>query len=573
MAKLVQDEAGNIFSDEGGGILTPVTEEQARTIHENQGAGQNFTRSANLALTNMGTAAMSLLSDDPKWAELNRLGHEEAQALQLAQPTIGGLGALAPQIAAGVATAGFGPIAAGATEAGLGALSAPEGSRVQGAVIGGLGGAAGALLPGAANYAGRKGAEAFDAARGRFGSSLPADDLVPGVLRPEARGLDEAISGAAEGSPPPSAGPAGAPLQVTPGQAATDAAGDLPLPASRNPPGAAPDPGPSMAQRQAAALEGEARTGQNVAGHRVMGDLMTPEELAQYNIPTNPGQRYALEATTSDPGAFARARQLMDQEEAYRSSPAMGRKINEVMDRQKAAGTNFINDQFGVPQGIALTDGTISEQMAYLGNRFDAIAEEMGGVPITKVIRDELGEVMRLSSGRHTSRLQAVIDDTLKKADNNSGMLTGQDWMTLRTELNKQVTKGVRDGKIDWVNEANDVMDIFTRAMEDKLPAAAKAELRQLRKQYAIGTTLAKPGVRDPNGLVNPTSFYSNWKRPQSLKFRGKDDVGRFMNTIDFLQRKRVPDSGTAGRLLMNAEKTISDAPVVGPIYRGLLGQ
>lgn len=34
MARLVQDEAGNIFYDEGGGVLSQVIEEQARVAGE-----------------------------------------------------------------------------------------------------------------------------------------------------------------------------------------------------------------------------------------------------------------------------------------------------------------------------------------------------------------------------------------------------------------------------------------------------------------------------------------------------------------------------------------------------------
>lgn len=555
MGQVVQDEAGNLFYDQGGGTLEPINEEQALALHENPGAAANMFEATGQGIENLITAAGSLLSDSDYWDKVNKAGRERSEGLEAGQPVLAPIGRYLPQAAAGFAGRGIAGTAA--LEAGMGALTTPE-TPVQGAVVGGLAGAAGAALPGAVGYAGRKGREAFDAVRGRLqgGASLADDAMPPGVLRPEAMGLDDAPLPAAGEAPP-----------LTP-DAATATPTEAAFPPSRNPPGAAPTPGPSMAVRQAGAIEREAAEVQQAGAQRVMGDLMTPDELARYGVDLNPGQHAALTATNRSPNESALARRMMADEEARRSSPILGARINQVMDGQKAAGTNFINDQFGVDQGLALTDGTISSRMSVIGQRFDALAEEMGGVPVTKQMRDEVAEVMRLSVGRHKKVLQQAVDDALQRADNKGGVLTGEDWMKMRSELQTQMNKGMK-GNIDWVTEAGEIMDIFSNALEKKLPAAAQAELRKLRKQYAIGATLAKPGVRDPDGLVNPRSFYGNWKRPQSLKQRGHDDVGRFMNTVDFLTSKRIPDSGTATRYLMNAEKLIKSAPVGGGLTAG----
>lgn len=553
--QLVQDESGQIFYQRAGGVLLPITEEQAQAIDENPDAAENFLRSANLAITNLGTGAASLLSDDPKWEQLNKLGRQEAEALQMTQPMAGLLGSIAPQVAAGVATSGLGVLPTAGVEAALGAATVPE-NPVMGAVVGGGLGAAGAalpMLPGAVRGGYGRAKEMF----GMGGASVD-DALAPGVFRP-GQAVDD-IAAAADRGP-----------SLPPGPASTTTSEVMPAG-----PGAAPGarPGPtSMAERQAAVIEQEgARAANEVAPTRVMGDMMTPDELAQYGVGVTPGQRGALLATNADDAA-PKARALMEREEALKSHPILGRQFNELHDAQKASTTNFINDQLDLPTGIGITDGTLSEVMAGVGKGLDRIADEMGGVPIDKAIRDDLAEVMRLSTGKHKGNLQKVIDEAIQKADNNGGMLSGRDWQIMRTELNTQIEKGMKDGRIDWVNEASEAMGVFTRAMESNLPTEVARELARLRKQYAIGATLSKPGVRDTNGLINTTSFYNNWKRPQSLKHRGKDDIGRFMNTLNFLQTKRLPDSGTARRLgMMNTATKAAAGTALGAVGLGALG-
>lgn len=543
MAKLVQDEAGQIFVDEGGGVLTPVTEDQARTFEEGKGAVMGAGMAATQGLNNLSSGLLSLFDDDYK--QINQEGRARSEALSLANPVTSSAAQYLPQVAAGVATGGMGPGVVAGTEALLGAATTPE-TPLQGAALGALLGGAGELAgPAAAALYGR----GKQLANRMTGSTLD-DALAPGIPRAGSSVADD-LEQVAEAAPQVE------PLSQPQGVSSTYASNG--------------GPPQRMADRVTAAIDNEARSSTQVAPTRVAGDLMSPDELAEYGVPLNRGQAEYLTATTAQPGAATRARAMMADDEARRSSPAMGRVINENIAAQQEAGTNFIGNQLGVPTGVALTDGTVSTAMANIGNRLDAIAEEMGGVPITKEIRDEVAEVMRLSAGRHTSALQTSIDNALKKADNNGGMLVGQDWQVLRTDLTKQIEKGMKDGKIDWVNEASDVMDTFTRAMESRLPTETQRELRKLRKQYAIGATLSKPGTRNADGLVNPTSFYSNWKRPQSLKKRGHDDVGRFMNTINFLTQKRIPDSGTATRLGRMAEGAVEGMPVIGGIYKGML--
>lgn len=295
------------------------------------------------------------------------------------------------------------------------------------------------------------------------------------------------------------------------------------------------------------------QTGQQVAGTRVMEGTLTPDELYVRGVPTTEGQRSLLTATTPEQGAAART--ALQRESAATSHPVFGGQIRGIHDAQQQAATNMLTRELGIPAGINLTDPTLSDVVARVGGRLDQIAGDMGTVPMTQQIRDEFTDILGQTTGSHKAQLQQLVDEIGAKSDLNSGVLTGDQWQEMRTKINKMIEAGMRQGNIGKVSDAGSLMDTMTDAMESGLPEATRAELDQLRRQYAIAMTLQKPGARNPDGQVNPLSFYNNWKRPQSAKRRGTDDIGRFMNTIVTLTQKRVPDSGTAGRLLQNAAK------------------
>jgi len=150
--------------------------------------------------------------------------------------------------------------------------------------------------------------------------------------------------------------------------------------------------------------------------------------------------------------------------------------------------------------------------------------------------------------------------------------LVGDQWIEMRTKINNMIEAGQRQGNIGKISDAAELMETLTRAMESGLPDASRQQLQQLRHQYSIAMSLSKAGSRNADGQVNPVSFYNNWKRSQSNKAKGTDEVGRFMNTIVTLTKKRTPDSGTAGRLLQNAASLGADLVPGGNTIRRLTG-
>lgn len=590
MPTLVQDEAGQLFIDTGGGVYHPVNEDQARAFQENPNMLENMGASAGQGLENLITGAGSLLSDDPYWQQANQAGRARSEALNLAQPVAGPLAQFAPQAAAGIATAAATggasiPAQIGASmgvEGLLGAAATPE-TPLQGAALGALGGAVGAALPPLVTATGRA---AGRAARNielpawmRRGDAMDIPTGNAGGMRPgERQPLDTlAPDGAANLADDMSA----APSQVRPGSAGSgDAVGDLPLSPSANPPSIqqavddataraqqAYQAGDAQALRDAlvqqqqaqqrnAAAQATPRMADRVSARleepapqlRTLEGTLTPEELYDLGVPTSDAQRQMLRARAGT-NEFLLGKEARGREEALMSSDMLGGNLRAIRDEQKAAATNFIARELGVERGVSLTDPVLGDVMQNVGRRMDDIAAEMGNVPFDAEMRRGIAEIHENVTGPHGAQLRRITDEIEAKAKNNGGMVSGDDWLKMRTRLNEMAKVGTGQTSFDKVADARAVLELMEQHMEAKLPAALQLEMRSLRKKYAIAQTAIKGRATDPQGQINATSFYNNWKRPQSKKRWGRDDVGSFMNTMSTLSHQFTPDSGTARRL------------------------
>lgn len=561
MPQLVQDEAGAYFVDTGGGTYQPVTEEQARGFLGGQGAGAGAFQAAGQGLENLITGAGSLLSDVPYWEQANQAGRAQSEALNLANPVTSAAAQFAPQALAGIATAGAGILPTVGVEAALGAATTPE-SPIAGAALGAAGGALPFAIAPAARAAGRGiGAVRERLPWGQASNPLEEIPVNPGGMMPGQR-PDIPDPDAPPVAPSPSANP---PDFATPGAAgaAIDTQGG----------GVVAPQAPRMAQRVAGALdEADPARGLGPAGDtRVQSGQMSPFELYQAGVPTTEGDRLLMQAMNGK-GEAAAARQALQAEAQLESNPLLGGKIRNIRDAQRASATNFLARQLDMPEGVNLTDPALAEVFQTVGGRMDAMAQAMGNVQLDDAVRTGFNEVLEQATGSHKGQLQRIVDETLQLADRNGGALSGDDWGMVRTKISNMVDAGMRQGNIGKISDAQELLNQLTDTMEGGLPDAARQELAKLRKQYAIASTLMKAGAKNPEGQVNPLSFYNNWKRPQSKKRVGTDDVGRFMNTMATLLMKRVPDSGTAGRLLSNAASLGLEAIPGGGVVRRVTG-
>lgn len=562
MPKVVKDSKGSYFVDEGGGVYTPVTEDQAAAFL-NGGAGA----AAEQGLQNLYTGAGSLLGDDPRWQQENQRGRAASEALNLQSPVINAAAQYAPQAAIGLATGGTGaPLSVAlpatmAVEGALGAATTPE-TPIQGAAIGAMVGGAAEAAPWAA--------QALYGQARNLGGKLPwfkaanaMDEIpdVPGGYRPGERVSPSDAGGPSGGnSLPPDLPPTAPASALTPESApsaapspamgpVSDAVGDLPLTPA---PAAAPK---RMAERVTERLDQLPEAAPTNA--RALEGTMSPEELYDLGFPTTEGQRAILRARSAQ--ELQAGEEIMRRESAAMSDPISGARTRGVIDAQRQGLTNYLARELDVPPGVQLTDPVLAGVFERVGNDMDRIALSMGNVPLDDAIRTRMTGVLEQTTGAHRHQLEQIANEVVAKAERNSGALSGQDWGEMRTKLGKMVDAGMRQGQIGKISDAQELLGVLTDAMEGSLPDAVRAELGKLREQYRIAATLHKPGTRDAVGQLNPVSFYSNWKRGQSKKLTGRDPIGALTNTVVTLTKPRVPDSGTARRLLGNAASLAAD--------------
>jgi hypothetical protein len=606
MAKVVQDESGQLFVDQGGGSLTPVTEEQATAFLSGQGVVGGAVKSAEQGFENLVTGAGTLLSDDPAWQQANQAGRARSEALNLANPVTGPIAQGVPQAIGGLAAAAAAPeglagygVVAGA-EGLLGALTTPE-SPATGAVVGGLLGAAGQGAPGALSWLGQKARPAGEWATSKLpfgGKAAPVDAAEPAMF-PGYMRAGEAVPGAGPGSQPGAAATdsmAPSPESQWPstppdpmellraraaeldardatakGRQAAQAPGNrgggdggfiegepgppLPDPApspSANPPnappGTPPNPTPRMAERVTNRLQSADEA--SAPTLRALEGTLSPEHLQILGIETSDAQKALLRAKAGT-GEHAAALQALRREHHLMSQPTPEGNARNALDMaQKEAGTNYVTRELELPPGVHLTDQVLADTMANVGSQMDDIATQMGTVPLTQEIRNEFASIAENSTGSYGGQIKDVIRQVEDMATLNNGVITGDQWTEVRSRLAKMMQWGTGAGEAGKIHAAGQLMDTMTEAMESQLPDEIRGELQKLRRQYAIGSTLQKAGTRDADGLVNPVSFYSRWKAPQSKTRRGVDDLGQFMSTMVTLTKKRAPDSGTTGRWL-----------------------
>jgi hypothetical protein len=610
MPSLKQDSKGQYFVDTGGGVLHPVSEEQAQIIFDNPGAGAGAGAALNQGIENLITGAAANFGA-PGAMDANQQGRELSDALNLQTGLLGQSAQFAPQVGAGIATAGAGLPAIMGVEGALGAMTTPE-SPLMGAAIGAGTAGVAELIPGAGAALYGRGRDLARRIPG-FGRASPYEEIPinPGGMAPGERAPvgAQAAQGPGGGDIPPGPG-AATPFPENPpdpmellraraaeldaqeaaaaGRGRTAAAGPGgrgggaggfyegepfvgPPSPSANPPGSPPSPQPRMAERVTETIN--QASGGEVGPLRVMEGTMTPDELYVRGVPSTAGDRAILTARAGDEAGGAAARDLMQNESKLTSHPIFGAGIRNIRDAQKQAATNFLGREMDVPFGVNLTDPMVSDIKQNIGGRLDQIASDMGNVPIDQTIKDQFAQVLEQTTGAHKGALKRLADEIEAMAQLNNGALDGNQWQIMRTKFNDMIESGIGQTKPDKVFDAERMMKVMVDAMEGNLPDATKKELRKLRKQYAIASTLQKPGARNADGQLNPTSFYSNWKRGQWGTRHGQDDIGRFMNTIVTLTTPRTPDSGSAGRYFAGkaAEAAGNLIPGVGTA-RSLLG-
>lgn len=248
MPKFVQDQQGNVWEDQGGGMGRKLSTEEVGALSQNplETLGQSAAVSAAQAYL----GGKQLLGDEGARRDL-AIANRMQEGMSNVNPVSAFAGQAAPAVGVGLATGGMGVIPTMAAEAGMGALYAPDnpgmGAAI-GAAAGGLPFAAPAVMAG-----GRALAREF-----------------PDMADPFLRNMQGPTMGA---------------MPIRPGQGV---------------PGIAQ---PNMAGRVMQNIDAatpEAPPGQYYKG------LMRSSDLEQQGVPLTPAMRTALDATDSAQADYAK---------------------------------------------------------------------------------------------------------------------------------------------------------------------------------------------------------------------------------------------------------------------------
>jgi hypothetical protein len=543
--ELLQDESGQIFARGPAGDLQPVTAQQAEQIHANPSGLSNMLGAAAEGVGALAAGAGQLLGV-PGAKEMRGALVENLAARGMVSPVGSAVGQAAPYVAGAVVGAGA-PLWMQATmAAATGAAQDPD-DPLTGALIGaGLAAAPGAAMslirsPGAAAI--------VESARG-------LRNRVPLIRQTPERQVDDLIArdaAAAAGTGGAAGAPGGAgiaaarieptaqaPVSTVLGQAA----------------GEVPPAGPAAA----AAAPG---------GQRVFSDFLHPSELKAQGYKLTPNDAKALMSRTDDEVAAAQNLRAID--ERNRSN-ILGAPIDRIRGEQNVALNTWGKRQLGIPGDDvrALTDTRIGEFFKDVNGRFQkAIGQTRTAAPESVSGYRAIVDDVTANASSESQRVVETFANAFKH-EIRGGELTAQSMQTLDRHLSNAIKAAQRQGLADKVSDLVTLRSGLMGVVEQSAPAGTARQLRDLRRQYAFGSTLLRPGARDAAGNINVQTVRNAWNLNKAYPKTavGASDISRMLETVAFLQQRLTPTSGTAERLLQAIRQPAQT--VLGAVVPGM---
>ena len=525
--KLQQDQAGAIWATAPGAPPRKVTEQQATLIASDEGVATAFIKSAGESLGQLGSAAVGLLgsSYDRQLADQAlQQSRQTQEARGMGSPLATMAGQVAPDVAAGVATAGASVPGMLGLEAGIGALRSPENPLAGAALNAALAG----VVPG--------GAAAFRAAR----AALPE-----GALGAVGRqfGIGPSGMGMAE---------AGAP-----GAAAVSRADRVASRIGADIPGGGAPP--------LAAGEG-----------RMLPGYLTAQELEQQGIPLTTGQRMMLEARTPQHLQTANARRFM--EDLNQDVPVLGGNVRQVKQAQAGGMSQVVKQELGITDPGMLTNQAVGAGLRREGQAIGAMSEATGPVPFGPEARAQIQGIVDMADNTHQGALLKLQADIERAAVRGGNAIEPKDFQQLHSRLGKLIQDGIGvEGAGSKLQDVGAIQAVMQQALEQALPEASRAMLQQLRYKYSILKTLGHNGViSNVTNEVNPVSFMNRWnaRKGQSQWSKTEDRLGRTAETLATLQSPVAHTGNTLVRMVGGMPaKVASGAGTAVLVGAGLLAK
>lgn len=265
------------------------------------------------------------------------------------------------------------------------------------------------------------------------------------------------------------------------------------------------------------------------------------------NLPLAGGERGRLVGRAKDLGmkltygdrtGNAAIRQM---EAGLKSNPLLSAPFNEARD----ANTAVLNQRFAKALGLGddvkeLTPAVLGKVDDMLGDAFESFGKKINKVEMTA----DLAE-----------RVQAIkkVEPFIEIAEDVTD-LSGRQVMSLRSNLNKALSKAWRDGDANKADYIGKTINDIDGMVDGVIKPGDRALFRDAQKKWRLFTAVQKGKAVSDLGNVNPASMDSALGRAYKHDYRFdrvQDPVLRDAfdaNRVAHMGRDIVGDSGTATR-------------------------
>jgi len=293
----------------------------------------------------------------------------------------------------------------------------------------------------------------------------------------------------------------------------------------------------SMAERVMGAV---AREDPNMVGppaQRVLAGTHTAQELDAMGVQLLDSQRIKLGATNTEQMARG-ARQRWFEEI---NNPGA---IQDVLNSQRRGFTDIVKSELGMEGAPIFTRTTVSDQLAQQGKLIGDFRKAGGPLDLGTEGMAKIKEVADQALSASSGDFNKILKDIETAISQGGGSIEAKNANTIMTKLNKMSAPG---GEFATTSGAKDMLAVFNDALAAKRTPAEIAAYKDAMYKYKILKALDKGAAIGSDSYINPSSFGKNWDRVTGQTLRGKDVLGKAVDTFDALASK---DGGHAGTTL-----------------------
>ena len=284
--------------------------------------------------------------------------------------------------------------------------------------------------------------------------------------------------------------------------------------------------------------------------------ILSPERALARGARMSPEQRNVLQAGVSSTKAeFAETITAMTQKSLREGVSDVNATV-----ANRAAFTDQVGNEIGMssanlPIAGPAREAARKETSAGFNRIFDEHAPNVRKQDISSEWRTLERDLDLDADGTGLRKLNKEIKQ-IEKAE-ASGNMTAKSYASLRNRLSRDLTSALNKSDPEAAFTIKEMIEVIDDLLLENAPAAAKQELRQLRREWRIQKILERPGVvSKTDNLINPASFANAYnglkgsvqRRGGINKLDASDEFDEVVNTFAFLTAEPVKSSATSER-------------------------